>query len=195
MSSRGMKRRYGHDLEVEDDQNVMETLSDADSDDDESDSDAETRKKNPLLNKFFDQWHRDLADIKDSKRKWNCPVCQNQYIGLQALMNHAKSISTKMKRHRDLASLMDEELQTRGTTVVPAGESFGKWKGLSVEEKDHEIVWPPMVVIRNTRHEKDEKQKVDLFLILSFWFRFCLWAFVCCLLIFIYLVLFHCPLL
>jgi hypothetical protein len=76
-------------------------------------------------------------------------------------MNHAKTKGSKrVKVHRELAALLDEELRRRGTTVVPAGEAFGKWKGLKEGEKDHEIVWPPMVIIQNTKLEQDENDKV-----------------------------------
>lgn len=62
--------------------------------------------------------------------------------------------------HREFAELLDEELRRRGTAVIPSGEVFGKWKGLKDEEKDHEIVWPPVVVIQNTKFEQDENDKV-----------------------------------
>jgi hypothetical protein len=42
-------------------------------------------------------------------------------------MTHAKAKgSTRVKLHRELAALLDEELSHRGTSVVPAGEQFGK---------------------------------------------------------------------
>ncbi|KAL6228148.1 hypothetical protein ACLB2K_002102 [Fragaria x ananassa] len=150
-------------------------ISDGDSDDDlsdEFDSDASvkshgTRKKNRLLKKFFEVLDSlTVAEINDPVRQWHCPACQNGpgaidwYRGLQPLMTHAKTKgSIRARLHRELAELLDEELRRRGTTVVPAGESFGKWKGLTVEEKDHEIVWPPMVIIMNTRLEQDENDK------------------------------------
>jgi hypothetical protein len=77
------------------------------------------------------------------------------------LITHAKTKGSKrVKLHRELAELLDEELSRRGTSVIPAGEVFGKWKGLKDDEKDHEIVWPPMVIVMNTRLEQDDNDKV-----------------------------------
>ncbi|MFQ6638312.1 hypothetical protein Gotur_016988, partial [Gossypium turneri] len=67
--------------------------------------------------------------------------------------------SKRVKLHRELAELLDEELRRRGTSVIPAGEAFGKWRGLKDDEKDHEIVWPPMVIIMNTRLQQDDNDK------------------------------------
>ena len=68
--------------------------------------------------------------------------------------------------HRELAEILEEELRLRGTSVVPAGEAFGRWKGLKDDERDHEIVWPPMVVIMNTKLEQDEKDKVQSYFLI-----------------------------
>ncbi|PPD92341.1 hypothetical protein GOBAR_DD10706 [Gossypium barbadense] len=107
-----------------------------------------------------------IEEINDPARQWHCPACQggpgaiDWYRGLQPLMTHAKTKGAKrVKLHRELAELLDEELCRRGTSVIPSGEAFGKWKGLKDEEKDHEIVWPPMVMIMNTRLEQDENDK------------------------------------
>lgn len=139
-------------------------------DSDSSEKSFATRKNSKWFRKFFEIMDNlPLDDINDPARQWHCPACQggpgaiDWYRGLQPLMTHAKTKGSKrVKLHRDFAELLEEELQTRGTSVLPAGEAFGKWKGLIDEEKDHEIVWPPMVVIMNTRLEQDENEKVKL---------------------------------
>ncbi|KAJ1376278.1 Zinc finger-XS domain, partial [Sesbania bispinosa] len=127
----------------------------------------ETRKKIRWFRKFFEILDGlTVEQINEPERQWHCPACQggpgaiDWYRGLQPLMTHAKTKGSKrVKMHRELAELLDEELRRRGTSVIPAGEVFGKWKGLKEEEKDHEIVWPPMVIIQNTKLEQDENEK------------------------------------
>lgn len=147
-----------------------------DSDDglsDEYDSDVsqkshETRKKNKWFKAFFEALDSlTIEQINEPTRQWHCPACQHGpgaidwYRGLQPLITHAKTKGSKrVKLHRELAELLEEELQRKGTSVVPIGEVFGKWKGLSHTTADHEIVWPPMVVVMNTILEKDDHDKV-----------------------------------
>lgn len=142
---------------------------------DEFDSDASekshgTRKMNKWFKKCFEIMDNlSLDDINDPARQWHCPACQrgpgsiDWYKGLQPLMTHAKTKGSRRARlHREFAEILEEELRRRGTSVVPAGEAFGKWKGIKNEEnKDHEIIWPPMVVIMNTKLEQDENEKVN----------------------------------
>ncbi|KAJ7945190.1 suppressor of gene silencing protein [Quillaja saponaria] len=143
-----------------------ELLSD-DYDTDSSQKSHETRKKSRWFQKFFEVLNAlTVEEINEPERQWHCPACQNGpgsidwYKGLQPLITHAKTKgSTRVRIHRELAELLDEELRRRGTSVIPAGEVFGKWKGLKDEEKDHEIVWPPMVIIQNTQLEQDENDK------------------------------------
>uniref|UniRef100_A0A1D1XZ20 Protein SUPPRESSOR OF GENE SILENCING 3 n=1 Tax=Anthurium amnicola TaxID=1678845 RepID=A0A1D1XZ20_9ARAE len=146
-----------------------------DSDDDlsdEYDSDVsqkshETRKKNKWFRTFFDSLDAlTVEQINEPTRQWHCPACQDGpgaidwYRGLQPLMTHAKTKGAKrVKLHRELAELLEEELQRKGTSVIPPGEVFGKWKGLREMTVDHEIVWPPMVVVMNTILEQDENDK------------------------------------
>ncbi|XP_027332836.1 protein SUPPRESSOR OF GENE SILENCING 3 [Abrus precatorius] len=159
------------DEEEEEDSDATEdTDDDLMSDDYESDTSQkshETRKKNKWFRKFFEILDGLTVDqINEPERQWHCPACKggpgaiDWYKGLQPLVTHAKTKGSKrVKIHRELAVLLDEELRRRGTSVIPAGEVFGKWKGLKDEEKDHEIVWPPMVVIQNTKLEQDENDK------------------------------------
>ncbi|XP_059657116.1 protein SUPPRESSOR OF GENE SILENCING 3-like [Cornus florida] len=143
-----------------------ELLSD-DSESDESQKSHETRKRSKLFNAFFDNLDKlTVEEINEPARQWHCPACQNGpgaidwYRGLQPLITHAKTKGSNwLKLHRDLAEILDEELRSRGTASIPAGEACGKWKGLDETVKDHEIVWPPMFVIMNTRREKDENEK------------------------------------
>lgn len=116
-------------------------LSD-DSDDDLSDvcdSDASekshgARKKNRWLRKFFDVLDSlNEEEINNPTRLWHCPACHDGpgaiywYRGLQRLMTHARTRGTRRIRlHRELAVLLEEELGRRGSSVVPAGEVFGK---------------------------------------------------------------------
>ncbi|KAM1041694.1 hypothetical protein TB2_030390 [Malus domestica] len=159
---------------VDDDDDNSDAVGDTDDElfSDEFDSDSsekshETRKNSRWFKKFFEILDSLTVDeINDPVRQWHCPACQggpgsiDWYRGLQPLMTHAKTKGSKrVMLHRELAEILDEELRRKGTTVIPAGEGFGKWKGLKDEEKDHEIVWPPMIVIMNTKLEQDDNDK------------------------------------
>ncbi|XP_059623859.1 protein SUPPRESSOR OF GENE SILENCING 3-like [Cornus florida] len=160
--------------EIGDDDDDSDAVDDTDDelfsddrDSDESQKSHNTRKKSRWFNAFFDILDKlTVEQINEPARQWHCPACQNGpgaidwYRGLQPLMSHAKTKgSNRVKLHREFAELLDEELHSRGTSVTPAGEAYGKWKGLDKTVKDHEIVWPPMVVIMNTRLEKDDNEK------------------------------------
>jgi hypothetical protein len=144
-------------------------------DSDVSQNSHETRKKNKWFKKFFQNLDNlTVEQINEPDRQWHCPACQggpgaiDWYKGLQPLMNHAKTEGSKrVKVHRELAVLLDEELRRKGTTVVAAGEAFGIWIGLKVAEKDYEIVWPPMVIIQNTKLEQDENDMVSLYFLFA----------------------------
>ncbi|GAB4835481.1 Protein SUPPRESSOR OF GENE SILENCING [Ancistrocladus abbreviatus] len=155
------------DIEDEDDPYTDEDDDQLTDDSDASPKTHEMQKQHRMLKTFFDVLDGlTIEEINEPARQWHCPACQGGpgaiewYRGLQPLMTHARTKGSKrVILHRKFAEILDEELHRRGTSVVPAGESFGQWAGLKQETKDHEIVWPPMVVIMNTRLEKDENEK------------------------------------
>ncbi|KAK9060606.1 hypothetical protein SSX86_021312 [Deinandra increscens subsp. villosa] len=148
------------------DESDDELLSD-DYDSDEVPKTHEEKKKNRWYADFFGTLDTlTLDQINEPTRQWHCPACQNGpgaidwYKTLFSLVTHAKTKGSKrVKIHRELAAILEEELRIRGATLNPAGESYGQWKGLSDVVKDKEIVWPPMVVIMNTRLEQEENDK------------------------------------
>ncbi|KAL2246489.1 protein SUPPRESSOR OF GENE SILENCING 3 [Sesamum indicum] len=157
----------GDDVDEESDvDDTDDELMNDDFDSDESQKSHETRKKNRWFKELFQCLDGlTVEQINEPERQWHCPACKggpgaiDWYRGLQPLIAHARTKRSKrVKLHRELAELLDEELRRRGTSAVPAGEIFGKWKGLE-KRADKEIVWPPMVVIMNTKHEKDENDK------------------------------------
>lgn len=162
-----------HDLDnAADDDELLEESDDEflsnDYDSDVSQKSHETRKRNKWLKAFFEVLDGlTVEQIHEPVREWHCPACHDGpgaidwYQGLQPLINHAKTKrAQRAKLHHEFSELLDEELQRRGTSVIPAGELFGKWKGLKEKVTDHEIVWPPMVVVMNTLLEKDAYDKV-----------------------------------
>lgn len=151
-----------------------ELVSD-DYDSDVSQKSHRTRKQNKWLKRFFDSLDSlSIQQINEPQRQWHCPACQGgpgaiDWYQLQPLLAHARTKGARrVKLHRELAAVLDMDLQMRGASVIPCGEIYGQWKGLGEEEKDHEIVWPPMVVIMNTRLDKDDNDKVKLFCLLPF---------------------------
>ncbi|KAF8658059.1 hypothetical protein HU200_059523 [Digitaria exilis] len=154
--------------DTSDDDDLSDDISD-DYDSDASEKSFETRKMNKWFKSFFEVLDTlSVEQINEHTRQWHCPACKNGpgaidwYKGLQPLMTHARTKgATRVKLHRELAALLEEELSRRGTSVVPAGEQFGKWKGLreSTESTDCEIVWPPMVIVMNTLLEQDDDDK------------------------------------
>ncbi|XP_043711398.1 protein SUPPRESSOR OF GENE SILENCING 3-like [Telopea speciosissima] len=153
-------------VDDDDDDDDDDILSD-NYDSDESQKSHETLKKSKWFKVFFDALDNLTNEqINEPMRQWHCPACKDGpgaidwYRGLQPLITHAKTKgANRVKLHRQLAELLDEELFRRGTSVVPSGETFGKWKGLKQTVTDKEIVWPPMVVIMNTKLEQDENEK------------------------------------
>ncbi|GFZ18714.1 XS domain-containing protein [Actinidia rufa] len=143
-----------------------ELLSD-EYDSDVSEKSHESRKKSKWFIAFFEILDKLTVEvINEPDRQWHCPACRggpgaiDWYPGLQPLMTHAKTKgSNRVKLHREFAGLLDEEMPRRGTSVIPAGEAYGKWKGLNETVKDRKIVWPPMVIIMNTWLEQDESDK------------------------------------
>ncbi|KAL6641746.1 hypothetical protein ACP70R_019927 [Stipagrostis hirtigluma subsp. patula] len=147
------------------DDDLSDDISDG-YDSDASEKSFETRKRNKWFKGFFETLDKlSVEEINEQSRQWHCPACRNGpgaidwYKGLQPLMTHARTKgATRVKLHRELAALLEEELSRRGTSVIPAGEQFGKWKGLR-ESTDRQIVWPPMVIVMNTLLEKDDDDK------------------------------------
>uniref|UniRef100_A0A0E0MKJ7 XS domain-containing protein n=1 Tax=Oryza punctata TaxID=4537 RepID=A0A0E0MKJ7_ORYPU len=161
----------------------MDNGEDYDSYDDDSDDDMvddtsgdfdskaaekkiETRKRHKLLKSIFELLEKlSVEQINEKTRQWHCPACKNVrggvtwYKGLQPLMNHARTKGSKrVKLHRELAALLEEELYRRGVSMAPSGEFFGVWKGFQ-ENTDRPIVWPPVVIVMNTRLEQDKDGK------------------------------------
>ncbi|XP_022762900.1 protein SUPPRESSOR OF GENE SILENCING 3-like [Durio zibethinus] len=142
-------------------------LDDYVSDSDEDEKGHEARKKSKWFNLFFESLEKlTVEEIISPDRKWHCPACQggpgaiNWYRGMQPLMTHAMTKTTRRaKLHRVFAEVLVEEMRRRGTFIKPGNDAFGRWEGLNDRVADHEIVWPPMVIIMNTRYEQDENGK------------------------------------
>ncbi|KAG8656073.1 hypothetical protein MANES_04G095100v8 [Manihot esculenta] len=147
--------------------------SDAWPDTDAYDSEASPRspkscKKSKWFKKFLKGFdYMSTEEINDPARQWHCSACQGaagaikRYLSLKTLVKHAKSKgSRRVRLHRELAQLLEEKLHGgQASSAALGGEACGNWKGLKEEKKYQEIVWPPMVVITNTIHKKDENNK------------------------------------
>jgi hypothetical protein len=159
----------GEDYDSYDDDSDDDMVDDTSGDFDSkaAEKNFETRKRHKLLKSIFELLEKlSVEQINEKTRQWHCPACKNVrggvtwYKGLQPLMNHARTKGSKrVKLHRELAALLEEELYRTGVSMAPSGEFFGIWKGLR-ENTDRPIVWPPVVIIMNTRLEQDKDGKV-----------------------------------
>ncbi|KAK8584932.1 hypothetical protein V6N13_138875 [Hibiscus sabdariffa] len=125
-------------------------------DSEDSQNSNESGKKSTRFKEFFERM--DALSIEEIDRtQWHCPACQGGpgatkwYRSISDLIAHSKKIgSRRIKLHRELAKLLEGELCSKGTSIPPAGPTSGTWKGIADDARDHEVVWPPMVVIMNT---------------------------------------------
>ncbi|XP_017619829.1 protein SUPPRESSOR OF GENE SILENCING 3-like [Gossypium arboreum] len=137
------------------------------SDSDEDEKSHEARKESKWFYLFFKSLEKlTVEEILSPVRRWHCPACQggpgaiNWYRGVQSLLTHSMTKTTRRaKLHRVFAGLLVEEMCRRGAFIKPVNDAFGRWEGLTDRVADHEIVWPPMVTIMNTRYEQDENGK------------------------------------
>ncbi|GMI91705.1 hypothetical protein HRI_002839800 [Hibiscus trionum] len=138
----------------EDDYESLDHEDDFDSDN--SQKSHESRKKSKWFKEFFERM--DALNIEEiDEALWHCPACQGGpgaikwYRSISDLIAHSNKIgSRRVKLHRELAELLEGELCIKGTSIPPADPISGTWKGLTDDARDHQIVWPPMVVIMNT---------------------------------------------
>lgn len=166
-----------------------------DSDDDVEfdDTDSETgvkghegAKKNKWCRDFFGRLDKVASQVEklDSPSiRWHCPICRggpgaiDWYHGLQPLYVHAMTIQVRFAIvHRRFAETLKEECRRREAPLT--SEASGLWEGLDKKLKDHEIVWPPMVIIMNTKSQRGENNKVQQYSCLVFIrvFVFCYFA-------------------
>ncbi|KAA3489207.1 protein SUPPRESSOR OF GENE SILENCING 3-like protein [Gossypium australe] len=148
----------------EDDCESLDDEDDFDSDD--SQKSHESRKKSKWFKEFFERMDALNAEEID-QTMWHCPACQGGpgaikwYRSISDLIAHSKKIgSRRVKLHQEFAMLLEGELCIRGTSVSPPSDPIvGTWKGLKEDARDHQVVWPPMVVIMNTMtsNSKDGK--------------------------------------
>ncbi|CAM6125233.1 unnamed protein product [Calypogeia fissa] len=124
------------------------------------------------MNKWFRNFFQDLdllteEQVSEHDRQWHCPACQggvgaiDWYRGLQPLLAHTKTVRSKrVKLHKAFAEVLEEEIRIRGAALGTNGNGkYGKWRGLGDENESKLIMWPPMVVVRNTQLEQDEDDK------------------------------------
>ena len=138
----------------EDDYDSLDDEDDFDSD--TSQKSHESRKNSKWFKEFFERMDPlNIAEIDDTL--WHCPACQGGpgatkwYRSIGDLIAHSKKIGARrVKLHREFAELLEGELRIKGTSIALADQILGNWKGLTKDARDHEIVWPPMVVIMNT---------------------------------------------
>ncbi|XP_027339129.1 protein SUPPRESSOR OF GENE SILENCING 3-like [Abrus precatorius] len=138
-----------------------------DSDSDTGEKSHERSKKSKWLRNFFDKLNvLTIEEINSQERQWHCPACKggpgaiDWYKGLQPLLNHSRTIQARRARlHRMFAETLEEECFRRKAPLTMVSEVHDGWEGLDKKVKDHEIVWPPMVIIMNTRSEQDENSK------------------------------------
>ncbi|KDP38895.1 hypothetical protein JCGZ_05052 [Jatropha curcas] len=163
-------RRVGSfDADGNDDEVLFVSSDDDDMFDDDSDLEKshETCKKSKWFNQFFQSMDELTAEeINSPGREWHCPACKggpgaiDWYRGLEPLMYHAMTRKTRrVKLHRVFTEVLDEETRRRGISVAPVGVAYDRWQGLNGKVKDYEIVWPPMVIIMNTRYEMEDHGK------------------------------------
>ncbi|TYJ34183.1 hypothetical protein E1A91_A05G151600v1 [Gossypium mustelinum] len=148
----------------DDDCDSLDDEDDFDSDD--SQKSQESRKKSKWFKEFFERMDALNAEEID-QTLWHCPACQGGpgaikwYRSISDLIAHSKKIgSRRVKLHQEFAMLLEGELCIRGTSVSPPADPIvGTWKGLKEDARDHQVVWPPMVVILNTMtsNSKDGK--------------------------------------
>ncbi|XP_058752362.1 protein SUPPRESSOR OF GENE SILENCING 3-like [Vicia villosa] len=171
----GIAKSYSDNNDDEIVDSGSDIVFDSDDDDislDDTDSDTgekshEGSKKSKWFWKFFDNLSKLRVDEMNSQAlRWHCPACQGGtgaifwYHGLQPLLNHARTTKVRRARlHRAFAETLEEECSRRGAPLMRFGEAYGLWEGLDKKVKDHEIVWPPMVLIMNTKYEQDENNK------------------------------------
>ncbi|WCJ18254.1 Protein SUPPRESSOR OF GENE SILENCING 3 [Euphorbia peplus] len=165
--------KYDDDDDNDDNDVVYGSSEDEDFSDDDLEFEAtdekshERNKRNKRFKAFFDDIDTyDNDTLSSGSRRWHCPACKggpggiDWYRGLAPLIHHAVTIkSRRVKLHRLFVAVLNEESRRRRLSIAPDDIPTGRWEGLKESVKDHQIVWPPMVVIVNTKCQQMDNGK------------------------------------
>ncbi|KAH9302938.1 hypothetical protein KI387_014521, partial [Taxus chinensis] len=137
-----------------------------DEDDKKSSNTHQAMKNNKVFKGFFESLEPLSLKVINNE-EWGCPACKGggaranaRYKGMQSLIEHAKTTKFWNGRlHQKFVKVLEEEVKTRGIACSVVQHVYGKWLGLENVYSEHEIVWPPMVVIQNTNFGPSNNQQ------------------------------------
>ena len=106
------------------------------------------------------------ARLTSKTEEWKCKVCfggpgsGDWYPGLQSLVAHAKTIqSRRPTAHREFLNELRRRLEARNIVIpnLTTPKVTGMWTAPAesyVQDMEKTIMWPPIVMVVNTRLEK-----------------------------------------
>ncbi|GBG78421.1 hypothetical protein CBR_g26449 [Chara braunii] len=154
-----------HDDEAEDEDNELEA-SDVDIDEDdewEITEDEHRCYEKKFYGGFMESLRKMDTDRFDSSScEGCCPVCKtvDHFVKLSSFEQHAKTKKSRRRAHQAFAIAIARlrEARAKEGSSSKLSSAAQIWRSLEASA-DVQIVWPPWVIVQNTRKDKDASGK------------------------------------